>query len=132
MTLFVDTTAFYALLDADDASHAQAARAWIDWLEQGETFLTTNYILIESWSLLQRRLGLEAVRAFNDDLLPIVEVEWVGSATHELAARVVLASGRRPVSLVDRTSFEVMRQLGVRSAFTFDRHFADEGFDCLP
>ena len=45
MTVFVDTSAFYAVLDADDQSHAGAAREWIRLLDEGATLLTTNYIL---------------------------------------------------------------------------------------
>ncbi|MGE5601769.1 MAG: type II toxin-antitoxin system VapC family toxin [Nitrososphaerales archaeon] len=132
MTLFVDTSAFYALLDEDDAKHKQAAEGWLQWLKQGQTFVTSNYIVIECWNLLQARLGLEAVRVFHEELLPVVYVEWVSQALHEIVVRVVLASGKRGISLVDRISFELMRQRGMKAAFSFDEHFADEGFTILP
>ncbi len=132
MTLFIDTSAFYALLDADDAKHEQAAKAWSKWLREGEDFATSNYVMVEIWSLLQSRLGIDAVRVFQQDLLPVVHIEWLDRAMHEVAARVVVASERQAVSLVDRTSFEVMRERGIESAFTFDRHFRDEGFTVAP
>ena|GEM_PF-3548981 len=44
----------------------------------------------------------------------------------------LLTSGREQLSLVDCVSFELMRQLGIRTAFTFDRHFEEQGFTCLP
>jgi predicted nucleic acid-binding protein len=132
MISFVDTTAFYALLDEDDAEHEIAARAWLQWLQQGQLFVTSSYIVVECWSLLQSRLGLKAVRVFQEELLPVVQVEWVNQATHDVATRIVLASGKRAVSLVDRVSFEVMRQRGIQAAFSFDKHFSDEGFTVLP
>jgi predicted nucleic acid-binding protein len=36
------------------------------------------------------------------------------------------------LSLVDCTSFQVMRQLGIDTAFAFDEHFAEQHFTCIP
>jgi predicted nucleic acid-binding protein len=33
MTVFIDTSAFYALLDRDDANHARAKKVWTELLE---------------------------------------------------------------------------------------------------
>jgi predicted nucleic acid-binding protein len=41
-------------------------------------------------------------------------------------------AGQRDLSLVDFVSFELMRREGIRTAFTFDRHFAEQGFECVP
>jgi uncharacterized protein len=43
----------------------------------------------------------------------------------------VLSAGRRKLSLVDCTSFEIMRQHAVRTAFAFDSHFEEQGFELL-
>ena len=45
---------------------------------------------------------------------------------------MTLAARRREVSLVDRVSFEVMRRLGLTTAFAFDAHFNDFVFKVLP
>ena len=55
MTVFVDTSAFYAVLDRDDANHAAAEEAWRALLGEPATLLTTNYVLVETAALLQRR-----------------------------------------------------------------------------
>ena len=132
MVIFVDTSALYALLDADDANHVPAAEAWQTWLGGETSFLTTNYVLVEITALVQRRLGPEAVRDLHESIVPILHVEWVDPTAHDLAMRAMIASGRRGVSLVDAVSFEIMRRRGVSTAFTFDRHFEDERFERLP
>ena len=132
MTCFVDTSAFYAVLDADDRNHAQADRQWAALLGEQTTLVTTSYILVETLALLQHRLGLGAARAFHEDVYPLLRVEWVGARAHEAAMGVVLSAQRRHLSLVDCVSFDVMRSLVVRRVFTFDPHFAEQGFDCLP
>jgi len=40
-----------------------------------------------------------------------------------------LTAARRQLSLVDCISFEVMRRRGIKTAFTFDDHFAEQGFE---
>ncbi len=129
--IFVDTSALLALLDRDDEFHARAVAA-IRRLGADDALLTHEYVLVETTSLAQRRLGLEAVRRFVDDLLPLIEIAWVDEQLHAEAREALLAAGRRTVSLVDWVSFLVMRRHGVRRAFTFDQDFAVEGFEVVP
>ncbi len=128
MTTFVDTSAFYALLDADDQNHEQARSAWPLLLEQAGRLFSSNYVVVETIALVQHRLGLEAVRAFVDDLLPVVQVEWVQQADHVAALSLLLSTGRRQVSFVDCTSFVVARRLGIHEVFCYDAHFEQFGF----
>jgi predicted nucleic acid-binding protein len=132
MILFIDTSAFYALLDKDDANHSKAKKAWIDILGFDNTVITTNYILVECFALLQHRLGIEAVRGFQEDVLPIINVEWIKESNHRAAVSALLAASKRKLSLVDCVSFETMRLLGIKTVFAFDPHFADQGFTCIP
>ncbi len=132
MDLFVDTSALYALLDADDQNHRRSADAWKKIIDSDQNVITTNYVLVETFALVQNRLGLEAVRGFQEDVLPVLRVEFVTPQMHRLGLAALFAASKRGLSLVDCVSFEVMRELGVRSAFTFDRHFRDYGFIVIP
>jgi predicted nucleic acid-binding protein len=130
--IFIDTSAFYALLDADDAGHAAAKGAWIELVQGDALLVTSNYVLVETCALLQNRLGLDAVRVFQEEIVPLLEVRWIDAVLHQAAASAHLAAGRKGLSLVDCASFEAMRQGGMRTAFTLDRHFRDQGFETLP
>ena len=132
MSTFVDTSAFYALLVSNDVGHEAAKRTFNRLLAGGQRLVTSNYVVVETCALLQNRLGLPAVRCFHEDLVPIVRTEWVGEAVHEAGVSAILASDMRGLSLVDCTSFALMRQLGIRAAFTFDKHFAEQGFATKP
>lgn len=125
---FVDTSAIYALLDRSDANHPRAAADWMELIKSRSPLLTTNYVVIEVCALCQHRLGMEAVRALHDNLFPLIQVHYVDEAVHALGMAALLAASRRKLSLVDCTSFQVMRQFGIRHAFAFDRHFEEEGF----
>jgi uncharacterized protein len=131
MNIFIDTSALLAVLDADDANHRAAKRSWESILAAGDTLVSHNYVLVETSALVLRRLGLEALRALEGDIMPILHVLWVTRDVHAAAAAAQLAAGRRSLSLVDCASFEFMRRTGVRTAFAFDRHFLEYGYTLL-
>ncbi len=132
MSAFVDTSAFYAVLDADDDRHPAARGEWERLLERRETLHTTNYVLVETAALLQNRLGMEGLRIFTADVLPVLTIFWVGEGVHRSAHHALLVASRRQLSLVDCASFEAMQRLGLREVFCFDPHFAEQGFSVLP
>ena len=131
MRIFIDTSAFFAVLDRDDKNHLKAKHTWQNILEHDNTLMTTNYVLVECFALIQNRLGLEAVRSFQEDMVPLLNTEFIDSASHKSGVSALLAASRRKLSLVDCVSFEVIRTLGIKNVFTFDPHFREQGFDCL-
>ena len=130
--VFLDTSALYAVFDGDDASHKVVAEAWRELVGSAASLHTTNYVLVELQALLQRRLGVEAVDALSTYLVPLLNVAWIDERVHAQATAALLGARRRDVSLVDHTSFIVMRSLGLRSALTVDRHFVEQGFRAVP
>ena len=131
MTVFVDTSAMYALVDRDDAMHGAAAQTF-RFLVNGERLVSHNYVVLEAIALIQRRLGLEAVRDLDDRLVPLIDIRWIGPEEHRAAAEALLAAGRPRRSLVDWASFALMRRHRIDVAFTFDRDFAGQGFEMIP
>jgi predicted nucleic acid-binding protein len=132
MSVFVDTSAFFAVLDADDGNHDAARQVWEDLLTQEAVLVCNNYMLVETLALVQSKLGITAVRTFQEDIMPVLNVEWVDESTHQVGIASVLAAARKELSLVDCVSFEIMRRLGIKTAFAFDHHFEKQGFECLP
>lgn len=131
MTTFVDTSALYALLDRDADEHREAAAAF-DRLLEAERLVTHNYVVVEVEALTRARLGLGATRDLLDRLLAPIEIAWVTRDVHAAGVAALLAAGRRDLSLVDCVSFELMRRLGISTAFAFDRDFERAGFETLP
>ncbi len=130
--VLVDTSAMYAVLDADDANHPEAARRWdrlLDAVAEGSrTGCTHSSVVVETSALVQRRLGMDAVRELHDRALPVLSVHWVDAELHARAVSALLAADRRDVSLVDWTSFELMRARGITEVLAFDDDFARQGF----
>ncbi len=126
--VFIDTSAFYAVLDAADEGQARARAGWHGLILDGKPLVTSNYVCVETCALVQARLGMDAVRVLFDDMLPMVAVVMLDEALHTNAIATLLGANRRNLSLVDCTSFAPMRHRGTGTAFAFDQHFAEQGF----
>ncbi|MBM3499651.1 MAG: PIN domain-containing protein [Armatimonadetes bacterium] len=132
MAALIDTSGLIAVVDAGDALHGPAARAWEALLQSGEPLVSTNYLLVEAYGVLQRRFGMGLVDAVSSRYEPLLHVHWVDEGTHRAGLAAFLAMNRRRVSLVDCVSFQVMRRLGLTRAFTLDPHFVEQGFEVIP
>lgn len=128
MSVFIDTSALMAVLDADDGYHKKAKDIWVRLISEEETIISSNYVLVETFALVQNRLGLKAVRMLQEDILPMITVDWVDEASHKDGVTGVLTALRKKLSLVDCTSFAIMRKLGIKKVFAYDSHFKEQGF----
>lgn len=129
MSVFVDTSALYALLDEADARHADAADALRRLV--GTELLTHQYVVVEACALVGRRLPWAATERLLDGILPVIDVRPVDADLHAAAIGAYRRSASATVSLVDHASFVLMRSLGIGRAFAFDDDFAREGFELV-
>ena len=121
MSLFVDTSMWYAAADSSDISNTLAKGV----LSGGEPLVTTDHVLIETWTLIRHRIGRRAAERFWQGLRDgAASVETVGAADLESAWQIGLAYRDQDFSIVDRTSFAVMRRLGIERAASLDDDFA--------
>lgn len=121
MSLFVDTSVWYAAADSSDVSNVRAREI----LSEEARLITTDHVLVECWTLLRYRLHRAAAEAFWDGLRRgVARVESVGDRDLEAAWAIGRAFSDQDFSLVDRTSFAVMERLRVHRATALDNDFA--------
>ena len=132
MVVFVDSSAFYSAIDGSDEFHEKSKQTFEMLFSQKQDFVTSNYVVVETLTLLQNRLGISDARNFSKYIIPLIKIIWVEEWMHEAGLNAMLTAGKRKLSLVDCVSFEIMRRLGIETAFTFDRHFKLQGFKCIP
>ena len=132
--MFVDTSGFYALLVKADEEHARAAAILRSRGEQRKGFVTTDYVLDETATLMKARGHSYLLRAFFDVVFrsAACRVEWTDRKRFERAVRFLLDHEDKPWSFTDCLSFCVMEELGIRQALTKDKHFRQAGFEALP
>ena len=121
MSVFVDTSAFYAAADAGDSAHDRA----VEVLAGAASRVTTDHVLVETWQLINARgTRFAAERLWSAVRGGLARVEMVVTADLDLAWQIGQDFPDQGFSIVDRTSFAAMQRLGVNEAATFDDHFA--------
>ncbi len=131
MRVYVDTSAFLAVLNASDEFHVQAKKIWYRLLDEKIELVINSFVLLETHVLIQNRLGLNALKGFVNNIYPLLTVEWVEKETYEKSITSLLLAGRKSLSLTDVSSFSTLKKLKIDFAFSFDKHFKDQGFSVL-
>ncbi len=126
--VFVDTSGFYALLDGSDPFHARAAACFERAFREGWNLFTTNYVVQETWAVVQARLGWDAVDGWRDRILPRCNVLWIEASLHALGEARCRQARERRLSLTDCVSIESMRGRKCSEVIGNDEHFLREGF----
>ena len=121
MSLFVDTSIWFAAVDSSDRNNARAKVI----LKAGEALVTTDHVLVETWTLLHHRLQPNAAERFWEGLRSgVAVIEPVGLADLEAAWQIGNSWRDQDFSIVDRTSFAVTHRLGIERVASLDDHFA--------
>ena len=136
MSLFVDSSAWFALVVARDRNNIRAKS-----ILQGEPeCITTDHIVVETWLLLNSRYHRRAAELFWERIRRSgVRIETTTAADLEAAWAIGEAFPDQNFSIVDRTSFAVMERLGITRTASFDDDFAvyrygrgrDKAFDVI-
>ena len=95
MSIFVDTSVFLSVLSEDDSNNKIAAETLATLAESGEQLITTNYILVETYALIQRRMGMNAVQDFQNKILPSLTLVWINAEEHQQAIKQFLLENLR-------------------------------------
>jgi len=132
--LFIDTSAFIALIDKDDQYHAQAREFYQKKLNPLFKLITTNFVVCETINFLRARLPLKYAVEYRDDIISskIVSIIHITPNMENSAFTVMKRHKDKNYSFTDCTSFVVMKELGVSTSFTFDDHFRQMGFTVFP
>ncbi len=129
--VLVDTSAFYALVSANDSFHRRAGEAFERLIDREQELWTTSYALVETMALIHRRLGFNTLSDFMARVEDTVGVFWVESSIHNEAWGRLTADQGVGMSFVDWTLATVSRILNA-PIFTFDRGFAQQGLLTIP
>ena len=140
VAIFMDTWAWAALFDTANEGYGVTSLFVRKAFAQGETLVTTNFVLCEAITLVFGRLGSRKGERFLDDLDAILKLPQCSleEITPERFARGISLRRRyrdKPkISFTDLTTMVVMRELGITEILTGDRHFeaVNLGFRLAP
>jgi predicted nucleic acid-binding protein len=125
---FVDASFWIAEAVTRDSRHTEAAA--LAEQTRGVPIVTSNLVVGEVWTFLQKRRGhYHAVRWIDrvrDEVR--VRIERIDAEMEAEAWEWLRRRDERPYSFVDATSFALMRKLRIQEALAFDSDFAAAGF----
>lgn len=130
--IFVDTSAWYALVDKKDPEHSKAK---IFFKENKIPLLTTNFVFDEIVTLIRFRLGLNCAKDFglklkNSSFVNIITIEGIDE---DNAWKIFTKYQDKTFSYTDCTSFAILVRLSIKNVFCFDKHFNQyDSFNILP
>jgi predicted nucleic acid-binding protein len=132
--VFIDTSYLIALEISDDQFHPAALTHWRSLASPRLELVTTSYILSEVAAFLNSRGHHAKAVEVGERLLTsrIVRFLHIDEPTFREAWAFFSRHSDKDYSLADCISFVVMKEMGIRQALTFDRHFIQAGFEPLP
>ena len=127
--IFVDTSAFLALENRRDLYHSKALLFKDTCLKTGQTLITSDYVLDESYTIIRLRAGHTIAVQFGESLRKsqFIRIEHIIPEIIEEAWRLFKKFEDHDFSFTDCTSFALMERLNISNAFTFDAHFQEYG-----
>lgn len=134
--VFVDTSGWAYYLDRQNMLHSAVVTFVRQAVIQRRRLVTTNYIITELVALLSSRYHLPrqqvimAINAIKTDTS--VEVVHIEREMDDNAWTLLEARLDKEWSLVDASSFIVMKRSGMVEALTTDHHFTQAGFIRVP
>lgn len=128
-SVLIDTSAIFALLNPDDEHHKKALVINESLTNRSITLLLPNFLLAESHTIINKRLGNQPALKFLNAALQDFEIERV-TVEDEWTAHAILqeTSARKNLSYFDAIAVAVAERSGIHEIFSFDRHFAVMGF----
>lgn len=131
--VFFDTSAYIALADASDQFHAEASELARQIVSHRLPRVTTNYVLVEAYTWIRRKLGHSAFVRFSQSIQLDVEasrlrIVYIDHELDEAGLEIMRKYSDQNFSFVDCVSFAWLRDHPEVEVFAFDRHFFWLGF----
>jgi len=135
--LFIDTGAWIALNNKRDGYHLSALNANKDFLDNGYFYVTSDYVLDETYTLIRYDVGHKRAVEFGKEIKLLqktakINIVYTTQDILEKAWEVFENFSDKDFSFTDCTSFIIMETLKINKAFSFDKQFEQYGLIRLP
>jgi len=107
---------------------------WQSLRDSGNKFIITNYTFAEIMTWLSVKKGKKTAVEFGNYLIDnenIIQRQTI-LAEDEIVAWQWFGHIKGRQSFFDCVGFAVMKRLGIKTVFTFDKHFEEAGFKVEP
>lgn len=130
--VFIDTSGWAAYFNKKDSNHNSAVRIWNKLKEQNALLFTSDYVLDELFTLLKVRVNTDIAIKSGNGIRSSQRVKTMKITDEIFSGAIELFKKYKEhmsVSFTDCTSFETMRRVNIKIAFSFDKDFEIAGFE---
>lgn len=133
MSVFVDASAFYALINKNDIFHNEALLITGILSKNNELLITSNYTLAETYTVLRSKMGFNTALKFVSEIKKdLIRIIWVDEIIHNRGLEIFLEKKEpKDLSFFDCVDFALIENTGIEKAFSFDRHFKTLGIPVI-
>jgi predicted nucleic acid-binding protein len=130
MVIFLDTSAWLALLNKSDHLYRTANQIWRELQRQRARFVTSEFVLLELANALAQPLFRSRIRSVVRDIQTktYLEIVPLSSALLNEAWNLFESRPDKSWGITDCTSFVIMAEQNIKVALTADQHFVQAGF----
>jgi predicted nucleic acid-binding protein len=131
--IFIDTSGFFATLDAHDQWHDKSRQLGNQATTRSTRYVTTDYVLCETLTLLRSRHLGRFAQPWLDNLLQTnkCRIIWMNPERFDQVRRFFVKHHDKEWSFTDCFSFCVMQERKMQQALASDEQFRQAGFEPL-
>ncbi len=131
--VFIDTGAFAALFLEKDLNHEKSVSLFEVLKNSRQSMYTSDYIVDETVTLISSKESHSKATAFLYSIRQskIVKMVPVFDQYFSETCDSFEKYNDKGFSFTDVSSVIIMKKLGLRTAFAFDKHFVQAGFEIL-
>lgn len=130
--IFVDTAGWGNLFDCTQPFHSQTVKIYRDARQNSYKIITSNYIISELVALLDSPLHIPRLKLINIissiKESSYVDTIYINEKMDQDAWTLLKERPDKKWSLVDCSSFVIMKYYNISFALTSDHHFEQAGF----
>ena len=130
--IFVDTSAWIALLNKKEQCHLEAVDIYENRLNV-YVIVVSNFVVAETYTWLRKKINSEIALSFLNSIkekekLNQLEIVYATIEIEEEVSRLLEKYSDQLFSYADAVSFVIMEKEKIKEAFSYDQHFLTAGF----
>jgi uncharacterized protein len=131
--LFIDTSAFFAIINAHDLYHGIALKFFKNEINNFKVF-SSDFVISETLTLIKRKMGSSIAIGWGEKILQsnFLKILYSNENIFLDSWKTFIKYKDQDFSFIDCTSFVYMKENEIRQCFCFDMHFSIYGYDSLP
>lgn len=135
--IFIDETAWYAIMDGNASSHKGITEMFNLALEEETKFFTSNIAVGNTISRIKDNLNADSSLKFNEIIEDahignFLRVLWIGRRTQKEAIRLMRKHSQISLQLYDFANAVLMERRGINTILSDQNEFKKLGYRVLP